>query len=62
MEQLPYSRDVRTISLGSQDHLLEEPSYTIAERIAAVNRDMYVRHDSAFDEMHRIAKLFGLTV
>ena len=65
MERLPYNRDVRTISLGSpgsQGLLLEEPSYAIAERIAAVNRDMYVRHDSAFDEMHRIAKLFGLSL
>lgn len=65
MERLPYDKDVKTISLGSpgsQDLLPKESSYVIAERIAAVNRDMYVRHDSAFDEMHRIAKMFGLSL
>jgi hypothetical protein len=65
MESLPYARDVKIISLGSpgsQDLMHDEPSYAIADRIADVNRDMYLRHDSAFDEMHRIAKIFGLSL
>ncbi len=65
MESLPYGRDVKIISLGSagsHDLLRDEPSYAIAETIAGVNRDLYFRHDSAFDEMHRIAKIFGLSL
>jgi hypothetical protein len=41
---------------------VDDPGYAIAGKIAEVNRDLYDRHDSAFDEMHRIAKLFGLTL
>jgi hypothetical protein len=65
LESLPYGRDVKIIALGSAgsyDLMQDEPSYVIAERIAEANRDMYLRHDSAFDEMHRIAKLFGLSL
>jgi hypothetical protein len=65
MEALPYGRDVRVISLGTpgtMDMGIDDPSYFIAEKIAEVNRDLYDRHDSAFDEMHRIAQMFGLSL
>jgi hypothetical protein len=65
METLPYGIDVKMISLGTpgtQDLQVDDPGYAIAGKIAEVNRDLYDRHDSAFDEMHRIAKLFGLTL
>lgn len=65
MENLPYDRDVRMISLGTpetQDLEREEISYSIASKISEVHRDMYFRHDSAFDEMHKVASLFGLSL
>lgn len=65
MKSLPYGKDVKVISLGSPesfDLVEEEMSYKIASRIAEVHRDMYLRHDSAFEEMHRVAKLFGLSL
>jgi hypothetical protein len=65
MEDLPFGKDVKMITLGtseSRDLAREETGYSIASKISEVHKDMYIRHDAAFDEMHKIAKIFGLSL